>query len=323
MRFNGPECAPGGAKSHSQMPDCGRVLKMGCLNPQAPIARAMSEFKYACPVCGQHIKCDSTQSGTTMECPTCFQKIVAPQAPASADPKFIITGTKVGAERPLPTAVVNAEAAPPPGPEKSSLVPALVLGVLVLAAAGLLVVFHGKIFKPAGMPPPERLLAPGSPPKPPKPPLVAPPASDTNWMLDLAAAMIPDAPVAGRIHGEDFIVERAIFQNGTLTFRAGTRGTVEFGVLINFSGAQAESLSGQSIHVATNADKAASVMLRWKDGDQQRKASYTNGYAMRLEFDQLGGNRLPGKIYLCLPDDEKSYTAGTFRADVRRPKPKP
>ena len=57
---------------------------------------AMSEFKYACPVCGQHIKCDSSQSGTVMECPTCFQKIIAPQAPATDDPKFIITGTKSG-----------------------------------------------------------------------------------------------------------------------------------------------------------------------------------------------------------------------------------
>jgi DNA-directed RNA polymerase subunit RPC12/RpoP len=46
---------------------------------------AMSEFKYACPVCGQHMKCDSSQSGTVMECPTCFQKITAPQAPATDD----------------------------------------------------------------------------------------------------------------------------------------------------------------------------------------------------------------------------------------------
>src|ERR1700690_2081316 len=62
---------------------------------------AMSEFKYACPVCGQHMMCDSSQAGSVMECPTCFQKITAPQAPASDDPKFIITGTKVG-ERPPP-----------------------------------------------------------------------------------------------------------------------------------------------------------------------------------------------------------------------------
>src|SRR5277367_4133407 len=63
---------------------------------------AMSEFKYACPVCGQHIKCDSSQVGTVMECPTCFQKITVPQSPASDDQKLIITGTKVGNERPTP-----------------------------------------------------------------------------------------------------------------------------------------------------------------------------------------------------------------------------
>ena len=106
----------------------------------------MSELKYACPVCGQHMMCDSTQSGTTMECPTCFQKIVAPQAPSTADPKFIITGTKVG-ERPIPAVVANAGALPAPRPEKSFPGPAVVFVVLFFAAAATLFVFHGKIFK--------------------------------------------------------------------------------------------------------------------------------------------------------------------------------
>jgi DNA-directed RNA polymerase subunit RPC12/RpoP len=60
----------------------------------------MSEYKYACPVCGQHMMCDSSQAGTVMECPTCFQKITAPQAPADAGQKLILAGTKPG-ERPL------------------------------------------------------------------------------------------------------------------------------------------------------------------------------------------------------------------------------
>ena len=64
----------------------------------------MSEFKYACPVCGQHMMCDSSQAGTVMECPTCFQKITAPQAPASEDQKLILTGTKVG-ERSAPKVI--------------------------------------------------------------------------------------------------------------------------------------------------------------------------------------------------------------------------
>jgi DNA-directed RNA polymerase subunit RPC12/RpoP len=118
----------------------------------------MSEFKYACPVCGQHMKCDSSQSGTVMECPTCFQKITAPQAPESEDSKFIITGTKTG-ERPIPAAVANAGlTAPVPEAEKKSPVAAIALVFLLCAAAVMLFVFWGKIFKPE--PPPE--AAPGS-----------------------------------------------------------------------------------------------------------------------------------------------------------------
>ena len=107
----------------------------------------MSEFKYACPVCGQHIKCDTTQAGTRMECPTCFQKIIVPQAPASADQKFILHGTKVGSERPVPAVVANAETLPPPAPEKGSRTPAILVAVLVLLAAVLAIVYHGKFFK--------------------------------------------------------------------------------------------------------------------------------------------------------------------------------
>ena len=282
----------------------------------------MSEFKYACPVCGQHIKCDSTQSGTTMECPTCFQKIVAPQAPATDDPKFIITGTKLD-ERPIPG--TDPGAAPAPAPKKSF--PAgIVFLVVLLCAAAVVFVFSGKFFKPVGGPPPPPPsrggpAAPGHPSKPPPPPLVAPPASDANWMLDLATAFIPEDRAAGRIHGQDFICERAFIQSGTLTLRAGAHGTVELGVLINFKGAQPESLSGQSINVATNADKAANVMLRWLEDGQQKKENFDDRYAMRLEFGPLVGNRLPGKIYLCMPDDGKSYVAGAFTADIRKPKP--
>jgi DNA-directed RNA polymerase subunit RPC12/RpoP len=111
----------------------------------------MSEFKYACPVCGQHIQCDSTQSGTVMECPTCFQKITVPQAPATDDPKFIITGTKVG-ERPIPAAVADSEMAPTPAPQENSSLPAIVFIVLLCAAAVALFAFHGRIFKSTGAP---------------------------------------------------------------------------------------------------------------------------------------------------------------------------
>jgi DNA-directed RNA polymerase subunit RPC12/RpoP len=283
----------------------------------------MSEFKYACPVCGQHMKCDSSQSGTVMECPTCFQKITAPQAPATDDSKFIITGTKVG-ERPLPTAVVEAGAAPAPMPAKSSPLPTIIFFVLLCAAAAALFAFQGRIFKPTGgqgTPGPSPSQMPVKPPPPPKPAVVAPPANDALWKLNLDAATIPDSPAAGRIHGEDFIIERASFQNGTLTLREGTRGSVDFGITINFSGARIEALVAQTVNVTTNTEEAARVTLRWNNDANSGRVSFNSGYAMRLEFGILENNHLPGKIYLCTPDAEKSYLLGTFDTEVRKPKP--
>ena len=254
-----------------------------------------------------------------MECPTCFQKITAPQAPATDDPKFIITGTKVG-ERPVPAAVANAEAAPAPVPEKSFPGPAIIFIVLFCVAAVGLFAFHGKIFKSTGgqgAPGTSPSQMPGKPPPPPKPAVVAPPADDARWMLNLEAATIPDSPVAGRIHERDFICDRAILQGGALTLR----GAADLGATINFGGVLPEALVGQSINVATNAEKAARVILRWKEGNLSLRENFTNGYALRIEFGLLENNHLPGKVYLCMPDAEKSYITGNFNAEIRKPKP--
>jgi DNA-directed RNA polymerase subunit RPC12/RpoP len=110
---------------------------------------AMSEFKYACPVCGQHIKCDSSQGGMAMECPTCFQKITAPHAPESDDPKFIITGTKIG-ERPIPAAVAGAGIPIAPEPARKFPVAAIVFVVLLCAVVAAAFVFFWGIFKSSG-----------------------------------------------------------------------------------------------------------------------------------------------------------------------------
>jgi len=285
----------------------------------------MSEFKYACPVCGQHIKCDSSQAGSVMDCPTCFQKITVPQAPATDEQKFILTGSKVTEKK----TSMPAAAAPVAAAEKKFPAAVLLVALLLVGAAGAAVlVFQGKIFsRPGPVAPTNQVVSHGNKPNqkkapPEKPAAIAPPASDTNWMLVLGTNAIPDAPVAGRIHAQDFIAERASFStNGTLTIRAGKSGAADFGVLVFFGGAQAESLSGQIINVMTNAEKAARVQLRWKEaGGAAQRQDFTNGYAMRLEFGALAKNRLPGKIYLCTPDEEKSYLMGNFTAGVSRPK---
>ncbi len=282
----------------------------------------MSEFKYACPVCGQHMMCDASQGGAVMECPTCFQKIVAPQAPAP-DSKFILTGSKF-TEKKISQTLINATA-PAAVPEKSFPLAIILVLALVAAAGAGVFAFRGKIFKSSGGAQTNEVAVVNgeSLTKPTKPAVVAPPASDANWTLALGTNTIADTTAAGRIHGQDFIVERATFRDGSLMLRAGTKGAVEFAAFVNFAGAQAESLAGKTINVMSDAERAARVQLRWKDaaGEVQRK-EFTNGYAMRLEFSALANNHLPGKIYLCTPDAEKSYLLGSFNADARKPKPK-
>jgi len=153
--------------------------------------------------------------------------------------------------------------------------------------------------------------------------LAALPSSDSYWTLVLNEPAIPATPVAGRIHDQDFIAERASFQNSSLVLLAAKHGS-DFAAAIDFSGATPEQLAGKTINVNTNAEKAAKVTLRWKDdAGRVQSPSYSGGYALRLQFGALDNNRLPGKIYLCLPDSEKSYLMGKFTAGVIKPKPKP
>ena len=284
----------------------------------------MSEFKYACPVCGQHMMCDASQGGSVMDCPTCFQKIVAPQAPAPGS-KFILTGSKFSEKKITVRGLENSTATEPPKKFPGVLVIALLLGFMGVVAA---VIYWTTIIHPRqtlsrnGFAP----MTNGGFEKPKtaeKPAPVAPPADAANWTLALGTNALAETPVAGRVHAQDFIVERATFQNGALTLRGGTAKQFEFGCAVNFGGAQAESLAGQTLNVMPDADKAAKVTLRWKDAaGTVQKENYDSGYALRLEFGALANNRLPGKIYLCLPDAEKSYLLGTFNADARKPKPK-
>jgi len=61
----------------------------------------VSELKFACPVCQQHIACDPGLGGLQMECPTCFQQIIIPKAPTGATTKLILQAKQAGGRRPF------------------------------------------------------------------------------------------------------------------------------------------------------------------------------------------------------------------------------
>jgi len=79
----------------------------------------MSEFKFNCPHCDQHLKCDDSASGRQIQCPNCNHLIRIPPAPgqtAHYQPESGATwATHVGAGRaPRPG---NLSLKPKPSPE--------------------------------------------------------------------------------------------------------------------------------------------------------------------------------------------------------------
>lgn len=42
----------------------------------------MSEFKFSCPHCDQHLQCDERLGGKQIQCPACNHLIVIPASPA-------------------------------------------------------------------------------------------------------------------------------------------------------------------------------------------------------------------------------------------------
>lgn len=283
----------------------------------------MSEFKFACPVCGQHITCDSDSAGTQMGCPTCFRKLVVPQAPAAGSKNFVLTAAEVQ-NRPVASRE-NGNGGAVVAPKQKFPVVAVVVGLLlVCAAAGAAILFIAKKGNPSPNPDSEHdgelvVVATNATPK-----LVLPPpsATATNWTLNLAAAKIPDVPVSGAVRGIGFKLERAVIQGGKLDLRQGAKWPPDVGVSIHLFAERAEDLAGKTVVLESTRTNSPRLFLRWKnETDQAQTKEFRKGYAARVEFGQVTNNRLNGKIYIAAPDDQKSYAAGTFSAEIRKPNP--
>lgn len=270
----------------------------------------MGEFKFACPVCGQHITADSASSGSQLECPTCYRKIIIPQAPAEGQ-KFILSAAEANKPRPISTQQFSNEVSRPARSSKAGLFIALAV-LLIGGGVAAFFILQKKNLLPK---PPGKIETT----KQNIPPPTNAPTSGIEWKLDLSNVKIPDANAAGRIHGRDFNYERAILQGGQLTLRLGSSGLTDLGVAIYLPQLQGAAWSGQTITIDTNLSHAPRIHLRWKDGEQPRTENFTNGYAMKLEFGAATNGRIPGKLYLCTPDGEKSCVAGIFDAEIHKP----
>ena len=108
----------------------------------------MAEFKFACPQSGQHIQCDSGYSGAQINCPSCQQAIVVPQAPriagvppAMPPPPPAPPGLSTKQSTTVPAAGQRFAGAPgaqpPPKAKSKALKTVLVITACLVVLAGL------------------------------------------------------------------------------------------------------------------------------------------------------------------------------------------
>jgi predicted RNA-binding Zn-ribbon protein involved in translation (DUF1610 family) len=273
-----------------------------------PLSQVMSEFKFTCPVCGQHIAADSTAAGAQIECPTCYQPIIVPRPPRP-DSKYILSATQY--IRPPPPASPPEDAGVR-FPAARGWWPRLLASAVVVSVLGAAVYLRlqpGQSHD-AGIQSPDTEGGGDHG------------GGDRTWTLDLSGATYPGQEAAGKVHSRAFHCRQAIVQNGLLVLRQGSGYEPDLAVNVLLPHGDSARLAGKEFNVTTNhGGLAPRIVLRWTQDQLQVAQSFTNGYAMKLAFGQLAADKLHGRIYLCLPDRSKSFVAGSFAAEIRNPAP--
>lgn len=273
----------------------------------------MSELKFACPVCGQHLTAAAADSGRQIDCPTCFQKLIVPE-PRNGDSKLVLTAT-LAERRKTPISLLQTASVVRNRPARISasvILLLLVLGGLLYGAYK----YRNRLANRAHVIATEDSNAP--------PVAVPEPKRDWVWTLDVTTASFTNEPVRGHVRGQPFQADSATLQGGTLTLRQGQKQQPpELAVAIYLPAKRGEDLAGKTFVISTNFPTPPAVHLRWKDPqDKTVSEKFREGSAMKISFDKAGTGRITGKIWLSLSDTNYSTIAGQFDAEIRKPQPK-
>jgi hypothetical protein len=151
------------------------------------------------------------------------------------------------------------------------------------------------------------------------------PVADSDaWKTDLQGISIPNTPLTGRVHGQSFICDHAEMSPAlkpcflTLQHGEGLQGDQKITLIIP------DGIEGRSINLLNTgqipADQDYRVAILWRANGQYHPQQFTraqNGFVVRLECEPRAQDRIKGRIYLCLGDEQHSYVAGSFDAKLR------
>jgi|GEM_PF-1881745 len=152
------------------------------------------------------------------------------------------------------------------------------------------------------------------------PPAGAPAAAPVNWTMDVKAMNPPDAPLAGRLGGQEFRPDKVEYDGNALTFRQGKEFFADREIkLLAFGGS--DTRGGLNLVVTPDKEfefNVPHVHASWKKSGAALPETqmYMGKYALKLEIGKPEGGKVRGKIHLCLPDEAKSFLTGSFTLDA-------
>jgi hypothetical protein len=174
-------------------------------------------------------------------------------------------------------------------------------------------------------PQPQPPAPPGPTPPDGGPPKVEPPKpTEAAWQSDQTKHAVPAYAVKGRIGGAD-VTPAVQIEGDELRFSAKVGNPpVERAVKLKLApmlvvGQPLPPVLNRAWAVKLDTEPGSTVPEIWREVAGQSPHVYPSGYALTLELGARKGGKVPGKIYLSLVDDEKSFLAGTFEAAYSRP----
>jgi len=147
---------------------------------------------------------------------------------------------------------------------------------------------------------------------------LAPKSMDPRLTTDPVAATIPDAPVSGTVKGVEFKIDEAVISRTGFQLKQGKEFFPDASLNFFLFLKAGEKLEGRTIVIAPNNKPGVRphihVARKENQGGVPRTEIATDNYALRVEFGERNGNKIPGRIYLEMGESLGTKIAGTFEA---------
>ncbi len=147
--------------------------------------------------------------------------------------------------------------------------------------------------------------------------------SKAGWIEELTDVEFPKTKASGKLHGEIFTMDRAEIQQGTLSLRQGTGFFADKEWKVFLFANDISRLEGHFLTIESEDTEPVKnmphVYMSWKENskDLPKTKTWTGNYIIKLKFGQVSNGKIPGQIYLCVPDMKRSFVAGTFEAVIK------